>query len=36
MRLEADRMRNIVLTDEEFLKERQVVTEERRWRTEVI
>jgi len=34
MRLEADRMRNIVLTDEEFLKERQVVTEERRWRTE--
>ena len=34
MRLEADRMRNIVLTDEEFVKERDVVTEERRWRTE--
>ncbi|MDX1353780.1 MAG: pitrilysin family protein, partial [Thiomicrorhabdus sp.] len=34
MRLEADRMRNIVLTDEEFIKERDVVTEERRWRTE--
>ncbi|WP_029408334.1 pitrilysin family protein [Thiomicrorhabdus sp. Milos-T2] len=34
MRLEADRMRNIVLTDAEFKKERDVVTEERRWRTE--
>jgi len=34
MELESDRMRNIVLTDEEFLKERDVVTEERRWRTE--
>ena len=34
MKLEADRMRNIVLTDEEFLKERDVVTEERRWRVE--
>lgn len=34
MRLEADRMRNVVLTDEEFIKERDVVTEERRWRTE--
>lgn len=34
MRLESDRMRNIVLTDEEFIKERDVVTEERRWRTE--
>ncbi|BBP46944.1 peptidase M16 [Thiosulfatimonas sediminis] len=34
MRLEADRMRNIVLTDEEFQKERDVVTEERRWRVE--
>ena len=34
MSLEADRMRNIVLTDKEFLKERDVVTEERRWRTE--
>ncbi|QCU90916.1 M16 family metallopeptidase [Thiomicrorhabdus sediminis] len=34
MRLESDRMRNVVLTDEEFIKERDVVTEERRWRTE--
>jgi len=34
MSLEADRMRNIVLTDAEFKKERDVVTEERRWRTE--
>ncbi len=34
MALESDRMRNIVLTDEEFAKERDVVTEERRWRTE--
>lgn len=34
MALESDRMRNIVLTDEEFVKERDVVTEERRWRTE--
>jgi len=34
MELESDRMRNIVLTDEEFIKERDVVTEERRWRTE--
>lgn len=34
MALESDRMRNIVLTDEEFIKERDVVTEERRWRTE--
>lgn len=34
MELEADRMRNVVLTDEEFLKERDVVTEERRWRVE--
>lgn len=34
MALEGDRMRNIVLTDEEFIKERDVVTEERRWRTE--
>ena len=34
MRLESDRMRNIILTDEEFIKERDVVTEERRWRTE--
>lgn len=34
MELEADRMRNVVLTDAEFKKEREVVTEERRWRTE--
>lgn len=34
MQLEADRMRNIRITDEEFQKERDVVTEERRWRTE--
>lgn len=34
MKLEADRMRNIQITDEEFQKERDVVTEERRWRTE--
>lgn len=34
MRLESDRMRNVVLTDQEFIRERQVVAEERRWRTE--
>ncbi|MBO1925044.1 pitrilysin family protein [Thiomicrorhabdus sp. 6S3-12] len=34
MRLEADRMRHIVITDDEFKKERDVVTEERRWRVE--
>lgn len=32
--LEADRMRHLVLVEAEFLKERQVVTEERRRRTE--
>ncbi len=32
--LEADRMRNLILTNKEFLKERQVVAEERRTRTE--
>ncbi|MCK5720298.1 MAG: insulinase family protein [Thiomargarita sp.] len=32
--MEADRMRNLILTKEEFLKERKVVTEERRVRTE--
>ncbi len=32
--LEADRMRNLLLDEEEFLKERDVVTEERRLRTE--
>lgn len=33
-RLEADRMRNLVLTEEALRKERQVVMEERRMRTE--
>jgi zinc protease len=32
--LEADRMRNLILPEEEFLKEIEVVKEERRWRTE--
>lgn len=32
--MEADRMRNLVLTDVEFAKEKQVVLEERRTRTE--
>ncbi|MGR9108161.1 MAG: M16 family metallopeptidase [Gammaproteobacteria bacterium] len=32
--LEADRMRNLQLSEEEFLKERQVVMEERRMRTD--
>jgi len=34
MKLEADRFANVDFADEEFLKERQVVTEERRLRTE--
>jgi zinc protease len=34
MRLEADRMNNLVITDEEFAKEIKVVMEERRWRTD--
>ncbi len=34
MQLESDRMRNLVIDDEEFNKERDVVTEERRWRLE--
>jgi zinc protease len=34
MKLEADRMANLNLTDEEFAKEIKVVMEERRWRTE--
>ncbi len=34
MELESDRMRNLVIDDEEFNKERDVVTEERRWRLE--
>jgi len=33
-KLEADRMSNLVITDEEFVKEIKVVMEERRWRTE--
>ncbi|MBI3546853.1 MAG: insulinase family protein [Gammaproteobacteria bacterium] len=32
--LEADRMQNLLLADEEFRKEIQVVMEERRWRTD--
>ena len=34
MALEADRMRNIDISDEHFQTERDVVAEERRWRTE--
>lgn len=34
MKLEADRMHNLVLTADEFAKEIKVVMEERRWRTE--
>ena len=34
MRLEADRMANLNMSDGEFAKEIQVVMEERRWRTE--
>lgn len=34
MKLEADRMSNLILTNEEFAKEINVVMEERRWRTE--
>lgn len=34
MKLEADRMANLNLTEEEFSKEIKVVMEERRWRTE--
>jgi zinc protease len=33
-RLEADRMRNLTLSEKEFKKEIKVVMEERRWRTE--
>lgn len=33
-KLESDRMRNLILPKEEFLKEIEVVKEERRWRTE--
>jgi zinc protease len=33
-RLESDRMRNLVLADEDFAKEIKVVMEERRWRTD--
>ncbi len=34
MKLEADRMRNLVITQDEFVTERKVVKEERRWRTD--
>lgn len=34
LKMEADRMANLVITDEEFAKEIQVVMEERRWRTD--
>lgn len=34
LRLEADRMANLVLADEEFKREVRVVMEERRWRTD--
>lgn len=34
MKLEADRMHNLNLTDDEFAKEIRVVMEERRWRTD--
>jgi zinc protease len=34
LRLEADRMVNIVLSEEEFKREARVVMEERRWRTD--
>ena len=34
MKMEADRMQNLVITEEEFKKEIKVVMEERRWRTD--
>ena len=34
IKLEADRMANLIITDAEFAKEIKVVMEERRWRTE--
>lgn len=34
MKMEADRMQNLVISEEEFLKEIKVVMEERLWRTE--
>ncbi|MFL2980511.1 MAG: M16 family metallopeptidase [Methylophilaceae bacterium] len=34
MKMESDRMQNLVVTEEEFKKEIQVVMEERRWRTD--
>ena len=34
MKMEADRMQNLVITEEEFKKEINVVMEERRWRTD--
>ncbi len=34
MKMESDRMQNLVITEEEFKKEIKVVMEERRWRTD--
>ena len=34
MKMEADRMQNLVITEEEFNKEIKVVMEERLWRTD--
>ena len=34
MKLEADRMANLILSPDEFAKEIRVVMEERRWRTD--
>jgi zinc protease len=34
LRLEADRMRDLIIDEQELLKEREVVAEERRWRTD--
>jgi len=34
LQLEADRMQNLIITEEEFAKEIKVVMEERRWRTD--
>jgi len=34
LKLEADRMQNLIITEEAFAKEIQVVMEERRWRTD--
>ena len=34
IQLEADRMRNLIVLEDEFIKEIEVIKEERRWRTE--